>query len=662
MESVIVNHAESNYISNMAQNISKKSYLFPAILALCAIAVWSLLSFSRCDYLIRVAERSLFLDTGLFFKECMQSAGGLLTYAGCFLTQYLYLPKAGALIAVILWCGVALLACRIFHGSEGRYRTAAFIPAAALLTAAMSMGYTIFMVKAQGWFFTQTLGYLLALCGILCFTKCKGAVCKLVFISVWTLAGYPLIGFYALLGTLAMAILSAGHGKSGIICPATAAAFIIAAPIFWSAIYTTGRTADSFFAILPEFPFDWSYASIWAGYLVLVAYTLVSAFLIRAGLVCKHTKPLFRTGVEVGTFVITALCSWLLSFNDANFNAELAMNRAIGQNDWKRVTRIHSETADRFAKSDAKAYEARTAKLQNATGSRRQAIIDEYADKFYAPTRLMVMYKDLALLKAGTSGNAAFHFKDGGADLKSPTVIPTVSRGGKQLYFHYGLLNYCHRWCIEDAVEFGWNVESLKYAIRSSLVAGNWDIAEKYIDILSHSPLHRSWAEGERKYLHAPDLIAASDEYGSIIPMICKADDIDGDKSIIETFLMRYFKNYRTPDATPEFDDAAILWAMRSQDIPAFWTAFSNWIASHPKLDAPVHYQEAAYMYGNLEKTVDISGLPFSSDIAKKYDSFMQYASKHPFSIIEEASYPYGRQFGNTFFYFYYFIRGIDTF
>lgn len=646
----------------MVPNASKKNYLFPAALTLSAIAVWLLLSFYRCDYLIKVAERSLFLDTGLFFRDCMQSAGGLLTYAGCFLTQFLYIPTVGALIAVLLWCAVALLALRIFHHDEGRHSTAALIPAAALLTAAMSMGVMIYMVKAQGWFFTQTIGYLLTLCGILGFMRCSGTACRLAYISLWTLLGYPLIGFYALLGALVMAIFSAGRGIAGTACTATAAILICASPLIWSAIYTTGRAADSYFAILPEFPFEWSYASVWVAYFVLVAYTVISACLVRAGLVCRHTKPLFRTAVELGTVAVTALCAWLFSYRDVNFHAELAMSRAVEQNDWKRVTRILSETAARFEQSDAKAYEARSAKLQNASGSRRQAIIEEYVDRFYAPTRLMVMYKDLALLKSGTSGNAAFHFKDGGAALKSPLIIPTVSRGGKQLYLHYGLLNYCHRWCIEDAVEFGWNVEDLKYAIRSSLAAGNWDIAEKYIDILSHSPLHRKWAEDERKYLHAPDLIASSDEYGSIIPMTCKADYIDGDKSIIETFLMKYFLNYRTPDATPEFDDAAMLWAMRSQDISQFWTAFSNWIHTHPKADAPVHYQEAAYMYGHLEKTVDISGLPFSPDIPKRFDSFMQYASKHPFSIIEEASYPYRRQFGNTFFYFYYFIRDIDTY
>ena len=43
----------------------------------------------------------------------------------------------------------------------------------------------------------------------------------------------------------------------------------------------------------------------------------------------------------------------------------------------------------------------------------------------------------------------------------------------------------------------------------------------------------------------------------------------------------------------------------------------------------PRHFQEAAYLYGNLEKNVDISNMPFDPAVVESYKAFMTAVQKN---------------------------------
>ena len=55
------------------------------------------------DLLFRLQEHDLFLHTPLFFQQRMVTAGGLLTWAGSYLTQFFYYPILGAGLLCLLW-------------------------------------------------------------------------------------------------------------------------------------------------------------------------------------------------------------------------------------------------------------------------------------------------------------------------------------------------------------------------------------------------------------------------------------------------------------------------------------------------------------------------------------------------------------------------------
>ena len=78
----------------------KVKRLWPYVVVLLAVV---LLAVFEADLLYTAQEQSLFLHTQLFFEQQMVRAGGLLTWAGCYLTQFCYYPMLGAGLLGLLW-------------------------------------------------------------------------------------------------------------------------------------------------------------------------------------------------------------------------------------------------------------------------------------------------------------------------------------------------------------------------------------------------------------------------------------------------------------------------------------------------------------------------------------------------------------------------------
>ena len=79
----------------------------------------------------------------------------------------------------------------------------------------------------------------------------------------------------------------------------------------------------------------------------------------------------------------------------------------------------------------------------------------------------------------------------------------------------------------------------------------------------------------------------------------------------------------------------------------------------------PIHYQEAALLYGNLEKNVDISQMPFDKMVDARFKDFMRFAQKHAVENAErdpKIKKIFYERYGKTFWYFYFFIRDVKSY
>ena len=441
-------------------------------------------------------------------------------------------------------------------------------------------------------------------------------------------AGYPLFGFYALLALLSIVVLEATSKERNIGVVLLCIAAAIATPILYYNVYEQTRFVRMFTAGMPAFEFIARDLRTWIPYILLYLFPLVMPFIRfnRSGNHVQTKKRFMLTqGIGIGLIVFIVQLFW---FRDPNFRAEIKMNHAMERLEWRKALDI--------------------AKAQKQT-----------------PTRLIVLNRNLALLKLGRAGDEMFHYLDGGEPAASPFEIRLMQVGGKMLYYHYARMNFCYRWCLEDAVEYGWKVDYMKYMVKTSIVSGEYDLAMKYINTLKKTLFYKEWAKKYEKMAKNPELIAKDREMASILPLYQFEDQLDGDNTLVEIYLLNYFAHTYSDLNTPMFDEASLMCALTLKDIQTFWNCFFRYANSHKTDRMPTHYQEAALLYGNLEKTVDISKMPFDKSVKMRFQDFMRFAQKHAVENVErdpEAKKLFYERFGNTFWYFYFFIRDVKSY
>jgi len=655
-------HALTVIFMNVSTNNKKDKFagqLFRALPYILAAVLWILLITCGQYYLRKVEDLSLFMFDWIYFREAIAIPGGFLGVAGSFFTQFLHLPWLGSLMWIFILLCVYQLTVRAFCIPQS-LRSLAIIPAVLLIIGNMSLGYGVFIMREQDHFFAPALGYLASLVPLFSIRRIKTVWGKLLLLLVWTAAGYPLLGVFALIGTLtaACSVLtdSGSLRKDKITTAAVAVALILIIPLVEYNFFTSYRLADSWRLGLPT-----ASEEVWNRY-IRTPLQLALLFMPVMALLSHRLKEGRRDRlIQATVFTLSAISVWGFWFKDSNFRTELAMSLAVDRSDWQEVVDIFRKESDSHVKSDEKAYKARSAKLEGVKDrNERRIITDRFSNRFFEPTRTMVLYRDLALLKMNRALDEAFTMKDGGRPQKSRTQIPMAFQSGKQLYLQYGLVNMSYRWCLEDVIEHNWSYSTLKYMVMHSIIMNETEFSRKYLNKLKKTLFYRKWAI-EQEPLSVDSLkMSVTEPYRSILPYMCFDDRMTNDMVKSETFLMRHYNEEEPPHATPEYDRAALFWAMRIQNIPLFWNRLYLYVRSNQVEKLPRSVEEAALLYHNLDK----SGfdLPYTKEVQDSYDAFNRFVKTNPVVELKESAYPYYKKFGKTFYYFYYFTRNIQTY
>ena len=647
---------------------------FIVIIAIIAVFAFKLIS-SESETLLRAQELNLWLPTGLYWKTLMQYPGGAASWLATYLTQYFYYPWLG----VGILCGLWLIICGLLAWSfrlKGPWVALTALVPLALMACFTQTGYWIYYQKLQGHLFVPTVGVLFA---TLCLVVQRllsdylptriARYARLVWMALVCILGYPFFGAWALGATGLLGIQptpnpSSKEGDSGkqssslgtlplgrgwwwaALSLLFALILIAAIPqIYYQQLFEMTEHGFIYVAAMPSFRYGKEVFTIYR----LPYYAIILSFLILA--IIGWVRGVFATDKlrpwlqSLITIILLFLAIFGVSkawYHDANFQKELGMNRAIEELDWERVL-----TIARDGSSTVK------------------------------PTRQMVLYKNLALFRLGRAGNEMFFYPEGAVQQNAPWKVRITQVGGKLIYYHYGKENFCYRWCMEDGVEFGWKAETLKFMARTSILNREWSVARKYLNLLKQTTFHRAWAERYEKYLATPDAfdlkkleasIAAKKplldergmkEFEPILHLMTYPDRLDGDNTLVEMYLLQTFARGNGDD--PLFQEMTLICALIMKDIDLFWPRFMKFASMHPDLHMPLHFQEAAYLYGHLENKVDISHMPFDKNVRDTYDRFMKFNEQCGPMTEEQKAIAFYPQFGNTFYYFYFLVRNQKT-
>ena len=583
------------------------------------------------DLLWKLQEQNLFLNTGLFFKEQMVVPGGLLSWLGTFLTQLFYYPWIGTTALCWLWLLMMWMVKRTFR-LTAEWSALALVPVGLLLLTIVDMGYWVYILKLQGHVFVGTLG-VMAVVGLLWAYRClpdrRGL--RSVMIVATAALGYPLLGIYGLAAALLMGVwswrIAQGPTWKKVVQSVLALASAAIVPLAcYRLVYYQTNLANIYFAKLPLYFVTEEHHAYYIPYYLLALFFLgmtLMPFRKKESTrqqdnksTGQHVKKSTRQKGQVPPIrLVTPLLLVVLAagvatfwYKDENFHHELRMQHYMEQNNWEGMVKEAGRQKDE-------------------------------------PTRAIVMMRNLALSRLGRQGDEMFRYANGSKAYASPFGMRLMMAVGPQMYYQYGLLNYCSRLSTELGVEFGWRVADLKLLAKCALLRAELPQARKYLDLLRHTTFHKGWAEDAG---HLPEL-------EDIRRMMHYENYLGGDQGNTEAFLMKRLAE-STDTSDPFFQEQTLLASLWTKSINQFWYHFTDYVRLHPKARIPRYYQEAAYLYGQIEGREDIDRWPIDESVKQTFARFAKAAEPFDNGDVNLARKAL-QAYRHTYFYDYYLMR-----
>lgn len=436
-------------------------------------------------------EMSLFMTGDIFLSTMLHYPGGLLQYAGTWLTQLMYYPWLGSSVLIALWVILTLICDCVWRLREG-LRGLTLLPAMFLLASILVLDEAWVSINYNGYLFAPTLGAICAVSIAGISLQIKSFVWRSIFLTACTALFMPL-GFYALLGTVtgiagtfcAKSDSDVTHRKEKkpyIVLIALIATALV--PHLYYNLYS-GMTGDSNHIYLEGLPvllmkrhdlYLWIPLASMA--LTIIALPLLS--LTRKKATDESREPGYHVWLAFSILLATGCYSVIAGYKSEQFRATVLMIQHIDTMRWDKINYVMSHIKE-------------------------------------PPTFTMKVIGNLAAIKLG-GGNKSVK--------QTPTEDESRPRHKESflmtafvnvpVYYHIGNTHGSYRWAMEHTVKYGKRTFYIKYMVRNSIIHGEYELAAKYNRLLLNTMFHRKWAEHFQRYIDNPELIKESREFNSI--------------------------------------------------------------------------------------------------------------------------------------------------
>ena len=599
--------------------IKAKMFLWPLCLLAFSVLSLYLLGVELKPFLIETAALTPFYTTTSFIADMMSMPCGFVGYIASMMQSCFAMPWLGALLLTLLLVALAESMRRVFKVSAA-WSGLCLVPSFMLILNYTEVGYMLWLVKTPTLAFTMPLGMLISIGLTATAMVFHKLWIKLVLIVLYATVGYWLFGLFGLLACLfvvlpiiAEAIRTRQCKHLSIILGILLLALVLPRVMYGQGLFAM-RVQDIYVAGLPDY--IWNDAERYLYYPALVAI----AFCLLLSTTLFTQKNIVCLIVSLIGMIVAAICLFNYTYRDSNFFDTLEQKQALEQGNYERVLDI-----------------ARTAETP--------------------PTRIQVMLTREALWQTGLAGDKMFAYPDGDAPCNSPRQFQYMRLlCGRLFYYLEGKVNYAYRWCMEDMVEYGRRPDYLCYMTKCALVNGEWKLADKYLDALDHTLWYKDFATKYRTYVTDHSLVAKDKEMSAIKPLLRYNDVLDGDGGLIELFILNSYA-YST-GGSREIVERALMNSLIIKNLDNFWYRF---MALLPGWNGhiPVHFQEAALMVAQLQGGVDTSKLPIDNAIRERFAQLVEKSGQNGDNA--SNAYMLKPEFGDTYWYYYFFVEGLKT-
>ena len=611
------------------------------------ILCWYFLYVRNADTMFFLQDRDWWNSTSIFFKECTQVPGGILSWAGAYLTQFFYYPALGTVLLIALWV-ITFFVAKLSFKVPSEWSFLLFIPLVALLCSIIQLGYWVYILKDVDYVFYHSLGLLAALLLSLPFwgklpidDKVKPWISLAWIPLVAALFYYP-FGIYALLAAAITTIQNSkfldsleprrSFNERSKIQNIVGAVLLLALTLWLVPLLETSGTT----LMRPDQP--WTYGFRFFALDNLRDYSLEIPFYIVlvAPLffpfikLIKTKKLLVSQGIAVVVAGLMLFCLSKRDFTDYNFHAELRMQRGVEECRWNDVLR-------------------------------------EAALVKGPVTREMVMFRDIALINRGEFCEKRYTYNN--ESIPPVTVSDSVhiricDQAGDLIYYNYGETVFAIRRAIERCMHYGYSYYTLRVLTQCALVNGEKENARKYLRLLSRSTFQKKWAEKMMRFVDDEKLLTTDEHFRMPLKLYNEGSELVGtDDKYVELTIMKKWMYMLTND--PDAQEVALGCAMIMRDQRCFWSQVQMHYNIKPDGIFPTHVQEAM-LFGVYElkaQGVNLSFVKFDQRVIDRYQAFFnrldQYSNQGMTQeMIGKALRP---EFGDTYMWDYLVLREVQT-
>jgi len=556
------------------------------------------------NYVLYFQEtQALFVFSGEFLNQRLVKPGGLVEYAGKFLTQFYASKVAGSLVAAFFITLPALSVC---------YINKKLIKGTAVSFPLMFVAPALLMVMQSNYYHLMeyNIGFNVVLLFFL-FAVSSGKLWR----KVAVLALFPLLwyvsGGYSLIfaGMYLVYILLAKREKHSLIFGGILVAVTGVTYLVFSRLLFLEPPVNIIFYPLP-FLENTAYIAAFA---VLVLFLVLYPVIFRAlaGL-SEGKKKAWYFMVPAGLIVAAAIVLSLMVYNPQT---------------------------------------ARVVELERLVFAGRYDEAIEYQEKKPARNLIGQYFYNYSLAETGKLCDRLFEGSQdfGYGSLILPWGDVHLSRGA---YFYYavGLTNEAHRWAYEEMIVYGYRPENIRMLAKTSLLNGDYQMAQKYVNILKKTVFYRKWALELENMINNPGLIQTHSEFGEKLRLIPTKnffvqfnepqnnlpliiDSQPGNKTALEYYLAGLLLSKNVEIAVDSIRKLKSLGYTR----------------------IPRYLEEAALiMYNSTGIAPDLGGLPISAESSDRFSRYFTayVAARQDQTKLKERM---EKDFSDTFWFYFHF-------
>jgi hypothetical protein len=521
------------------------------------------------NYLFFYQENlSLFLFTGEYFHQFATKPGGLLEYAGLFLTQWYFSFLYGSLII----SGIYVLIAIVF------YKIIKKIFPDNPVALAFSLAPSLILMTAQlnfNWLMHNNLGILLAGFTFLITLSSERKIHRALSIALFPLIFY-FLGGYSWLFFL-MLILYLFYRKKF----TEALILTVLATI---TIFVSGK-----FIFLHPFPdLLLNPLPVKEYFLYIVFGVILLAPLLLKMLSAIKIKDENRRQLSVYGCIFLFVVTFFgqSRIYDPNSADLFRLEKLFFDRDWDGVIKHQEETQ---SSNFVAQYYYNTALAEKGLLSERMF----FSRQDFGTRSLMIPWD-------------------------SRQTINKIFRGA---YFFYtiGLVNEAHRWAFESMVIQGYTPENIKLLIKTELINGHYKVAWKYIYVLKKTLHYCDLAGKYESMLYHPELVQADPELGTILALKPKEDFPVSLKNPQLNILLLLQSNAANRRAF----EYKLAWLMLEKNVPGVVSEIAN-LKNFGYTRIPRHVEEAAVIAAeNGLTSAEPVGFMVSPETVSRYSQYL---------------------------------------